>query len=273
MNWLRRSDFAFYKGGERALKYYYDSLKKRKEEYPYKYKKYNIKPLQKEGFHIFQDVFSKKQIESLKSEFDFCVDNNKINLSDEYFTIIDSPLLNSKTSFEIATSDIIYDISSQFFNCVPSLCTQNFRLSKINSGEPKATQLFHCDENSIKFIKFFIYLNDVGIDDGPLTYVRGSNSKKPVNHLSKYRWHEDEIRDIYGNNIVYLTASAGDMIIADTTGFHRGTKPLNKERSMLTLNYVIHEEKNMNTRPKARKEWVNRLPEHKKPLFNFMELV
>ena len=114
MNWLRRNDFSFYKGGEKALKHYYDSLKKRKEEYPYDHKKHNIKSLQKRGFHIIERAFSKKQIESLKNEFDFCVANNRIISSDDYFTMISDILLNSKTSFEVATSDIVYDISSSF---------------------------------------------------------------------------------------------------------------------------------------------------------------
>jgi hypothetical protein len=34
----------------------------------------------------------------------------------------------------------------------------------------------------------------------------------------------------------------GDVIIADTTGFHRGTKVRSRDRSMLTINYLLHPE-------------------------------
>ena len=117
-------------------------------------------------------------------------------------------------------------------------------------------------------------MNDVNLDDGPLTYVRGSNRKKPYNHLSQYRWDEDSIRQIYGEeSISYLTASAGDLLIANTTGFHRGTKPKNRERRMLTLNYLIDNETDVNVPFLSKQEWVNDLPKSKKALFDFMELL
>jgi hypothetical protein len=41
---------------------------------------------------------------------------------------------------------------------------------------------------------------------------------------------------------MYLTANRGDMVIADTNGFHRGTKVRSADRLMLTIDYVIHTE-------------------------------
>ena len=112
-------------------------------------------------------------------------------------------------------------------------------------GDPVTTQLFHCDPNSISFIKCFIYLNDVPTKEhGPLTLVPSSLEKKPSNWFSKYRWSEQEIKDLYGDDsLEYLTANAGDLIISQATlGFHRGTPPIVRDRTMLTLNYVVHPE-------------------------------
>ena len=39
-----------------------------------------------------------------------------------------------------------------------------------------------------------------------------------------------------------LTGKLGDLIVADTSGFHRGLKAISKDRSMLTLDYLVHEE-------------------------------
>ena len=110
-------------------------------------------------------------------------------------------------------------------------------------------------------------------DGGPLTFIKGSHRKKPIHHNSKYRWSEQEIIEIYGKEAVTpLTASAGDLLIANTNGFHKGMKPVNAERRMLTLNYVIHKEIDLNTDFRVRKEWVDELPKHKKVLFDFMQI-
>ena len=56
-------------------------------------------------------------------------------------------------------------------------------------------------------------------------------------------WLPAEIESVYGEErVVYLTAEVGDVLVADTTGFHRGTKVLGHDRSMLTVNYVLHPE-------------------------------
>ena len=274
MNWIYRNSGDFYLNGTVALEEYFGHLKKRREKHPYGISHLHMKEFKKNGFCKIPQVFSAEMIGGLNQEFQACVKQQKVKHDDEYFTMIGDPLLNSKTSFDIAVSDVIFDFSRSFFKCTPSLCTQNLRLSKLNEKQPKSTQLFHCDQNSLSFIKCFIYLNDVDLEGGPLTYVKGSHAKKPQNHLKQYRWSKKEMIDLYGEqSITYLTASSGDLLIADTTGFHCGTKPQKIERKMLTLNYVIHKERNTNRLFKTKKEWVNDLPEEKKPLFDFMETV
>ena len=275
MIWYDKKDLNFYNGFN-SIKLYANSLKYRKENYPFfaEQKIQNvITEIKTKGFSKIENAFDLKTIEKLKNEFDNCVLDQKIKAEDEHFLMVQDPLLHCKTAFDVSISDTIVDVAGSFFGCMPSLCTQNFRLSKVNDQQPKSTQLFHCDKNSINFIKFFIYLNDVDESGGPLTYVKGSNNKKPHNHSTKHRWSEKEIVDLYGEeSICYLTAAAGDLLIANTTGFHKGTKPVNKQRIMLTLNYVVHEENDLNNKFKSKKEWFSEVPYKKKPLFDFMEL-
>lgn len=277
MNWVYNDSSLFYYGGSQSVEDYNKKVTDRRNKFNFLSNKYveTIQELNNNGFTIIKNAISMNQINSLNIEFDECIKNNKVSVNNDYFTMVSNPLLNSKTSFDIATSDMLYDIAGEFFNCVPSLCTQNFRLSKLNNKQSNSTQIFHCDRNNyVKFVKFFIYMNDVDLQGGPLTYVKGSNKKKPFNHLNSYRWEEDTIQQIYGEEaICYLTASAGDLLIANTTGFHRGTKPTNKERRMLTLNYVIDNETDVSKPFQANKEWANAISEKKKPLFDFMELV
>jgi len=103
------------------------------------------------------------------------------------------------------------------------------------------TNYFHSDPNSPRFVKAFFYLNDVDAAGGPFCFVRGSTTRKFRGWRSKYRWTEEEIIAAYGReSLVSITASVGDLILADTTGFHRGTKVTSRDRSMLTLDYLVH---------------------------------
>jgi hypothetical protein len=105
------------------------------------------------------------------------------------------------------------------------------------------TNHFHCDGNSPRFLKFFLYLNDVDEQGGPFCYVAGSHQRKPFDWRGKYHWSPNEIEAYYGSEAVrLLTARVGDLIMADTTGFHRGVKVLSASRYMLTIDYVIHRE-------------------------------
>jgi len=118
-----------------------------------------------------------------------------------------------------------------------------------------------------------MYLNDVvDAEDGPLTIVPESLQKKPINWSSKYRWTEEEMIGIYGSDCLsYLTASAGDLIIARaTTGFHRGTPPIRQDRTMLTLNYVVHPEEWGPINFKMKMDDFERLENRKKPLTDFL---
>jgi hypothetical protein len=275
MKWYTEEDLDFYFGQLQEVEKYNKSISERRYKFPHLTAKYAdvIEDIKKDGYCIIPGVFSGKIIQELKEQFEQNVKYGNVSSDDEYYTMISDPLYNSRASFEIATSDIIFEIASEFYKCTPALCTQNFRLSKLNRLSPKTTQMYHADQNSIKFLKFFVYINDVHENGGPFTYVRGSNARKFKHHLQQYRWTDDEIENLYGiENKKLLTAKAGDLIIAQTTGYHKGSKPLTAERYMLTLNYVIHEENGMTKKFLARKEWVDSIEETKKPLFDFMEL-
>jgi hypothetical protein len=56
-----------------------------------------------------------------------------------------------------------------------------------------------------------------------------------------------KIEEIFGqNNISKLSAKKGDVIIANTNGFHRGIKPISYDRNIIIINYCIHEEYSFN---------------------------
>ena len=76
-----------------------------------------------------------------------------------------------------------------------------------------------------------------------------------------------------------MTAKAGDVIVANTRGIHKGLKVEGKDRNMLTVNLLIHPEISnqrwdlLDTdfgRFAMNKEWFNELPEDIKPFTDFL---
>lgn len=170
-------------------------------------------------------------------------------LGQEYFrkhtnyVAIANPLVACPAVVEVTFHSMLAGIAQTYLGCVPAIGGMNLRKSYANDIPEFDTLFFHVDPNSPKFLKFFFYLNDVDINGGPFCFVRGSHRQRFRGWSGKGRWTPEEIERAYGkDNIIYLTANVGDMIIADTNGFHRGTKVVSRDRTMLTVDYVIHEE-------------------------------
>jgi ectoine hydroxylase-related dioxygenase (phytanoyl-CoA dioxygenase family) len=156
---------------------------------------------------------------------------------------IAEPLVNCPSVPGLTFDDLLIDIATGYLGGVPAVGGLNLRKSFVNELPEYDTLHFHSDGNSPRFVKFFFYLNHVDAEGGPFCYVSGSHKEKFSDWNRKYRWLPSEIEDIYGQDrIVYLTAEVGDLIVADTTGFHRGTKVRSNDRSMLTVNYTVHPE-------------------------------
>ena len=90
-------------------------------------------------------------------------------------------------------------------------------------------------------IKFFIYLSDVNIENGPYSYIENS-VKFPINIRSNDQLDDKEIDKILETNKNYkkniFTGTKGDLIISLQAGIHRG-QPQKKgyERMVLVIKY------------------------------------
>lgn len=159
------------------------------------------------------------------------------------YVALANPLVSCPAVWKAAFHPLLADTAWSYMRCVPAIGGLNLRKSYANKLPEFDTLYFHVDPNSPKFLKFFFYLNDVDENGGPFCYVRGSHRKRFRGWRSKGRWTYEEMAANYGKeNILNLTANLGDMIVADTNGFHRGTKVVSRDRFMLTVDYAIHEE-------------------------------
>lgn len=92
-------------------------------------------------------------------------------------------------------------------------------------------QSWHYDDFEPRF-KIIIYLEDVEIENGPFSYIEGSNklSLKKLKKFFRMRKGEFYKEQYFENDEIdltkakYLTAKAGDLLLVDANGIHRGLK-------------------------------------------------
>jgi hypothetical protein len=294
LQWVYWPDARAVTKGESNLRQYSNAYVTRKTKYPeYMPSKEALNialEIEEKGYAKIENFLDINQIDLLKQKVEEILSNadhpanqSKISQDDarkkQLYIQVFQPFLNTPEIHPFVFNDFIVDIAGAYLDCMPILSTCNLRKSFINDLPEGGTQIYHSDPNSPRFLKFFIYLNDVDINGGPFCYVEGSHNKKfeinGVNWNSQYNWDLDFINQIYGQDKVkYLTAKKGDLLVADTNGWHRGTKPINSERTMLTLDYACHPEFfDINQTFQFKKDDFDKLDNKFKPLCDILKLV
>jgi len=108
--------------------------------------------------------------------------------------------------------------------------------------DEEAAQFFHFDMDRIKWLKFFIYLTDVGPDNGPHCFVRGSHRTGgiPPSLLAKgySRLSDEDVSKHYAKeDFIEFVAPRGTVIAEDTRGLHKGLAVCKGDRLMLQLQF------------------------------------
>ena len=148
-------------------------------------------------------------------------------------------IINNIYIKDLIVDNFILNIVQNYLGCKPILSQVNFWVS--NKGEIDNTQKFHQDRDDIRFIKVFIYLNDVSLKNGAHYYVKRSlnNLKFPDNGYNVSNRIEDKfINNNYKDDIIQIEAQKGSIIFEDTSGFHKGSEVKEGHRFMLQLQYV-----------------------------------
>lgn len=112
-----------------------------------------------------------------------------------------------------------------------------------NAVSPIETREYHVDWWDKEF-KAFIYLEDVELNNGPFSYLIGSNKAYYTRYkkmLSSSVQHSETSffqRDLgkWIKKERSIVGKAGTLILADVVGFHRGLPQINAERTLLYNN-------------------------------------
>lgn len=159
-------------------------------------------------------------------------------------------------------SDVIRDVARSHISR-SATCLRSTIGLKIQPGNlPSFESFFHVDCWKHR-VKAFLYLEDVGDDDGPLSYISGSHrglwrlpvesrlsrfltvnasgfSTTPSRYLGCFWPHEiDLLKKSYGYAEITCTGKAGTLILFDARGLHRGEE-LRSQRRLILTSYWIH---------------------------------
>lgn len=111
-------------------------------------------------------------------------------------------------------------------------------------GRPdsEAAQYYHFDLDRLKWLKVFIYLTDVGPNDGPHSFIEGSHGRGgiPQHILNKgyVRLTDEEVLAEYGAaKEITFSAPKGTIIVEDTRGLHKGNAVSGNARLILQLQF------------------------------------
>lgn len=99
--------------------------------------------------------------------------------------------------------------------------------------------LFHQDRDRLSFVKFFVYLTDVGPENGPHTFVCGTHKKVPRMLATDGRKDDDLVKAAgLWERVLEQTGKAGTLMAVDTVGLHKGKPPKIGDRCVLQVEFA-----------------------------------
>ena len=228
------------------------------------------KELQDLGYRVSAHTFSPEQIAKINSEIGNEVFINrgiftkelsgkeifeKINngsiesylgKNGDTFWIKDQNRLSQIPFFrDLAFDPYILSMVTQYLGCAPVHVQTNLWFSfptvKDKNNLSTNAQMYHQDKEFVKFIKVFIYLTDVGPDNGPHGYVVGSHVDEAHTHGYGFgeRILDEDVERLYGaDRVKSLVAPAGTITFGDTSCVHKGVPVEAGHRVMLQLEYA-----------------------------------
>jgi Phytanoyl-CoA dioxygenase (PhyH) len=224
-----------------------------------------IEELQTNGYVVLRNYFSNTLMDVLAQELNYNIDMLNVNrvidmrgritgdlpkylsphelgAGQETFRFmtnyvsVSQPMLASDNVVDVVFDEGLLRIANQYLGCYAGVGSVNWRKSYANEFSSMDNQMFHVDKNCVVPLKVLIYLNDVNIDGGPFVYVKGSNKKKFSGWLKNHRYTDAEIASHYTpSDIINLVGKKGDVIIADTSGIHKGLHPKHSDRHILIV--------------------------------------
>mgnify|MGYP006137384417 FL=1 len=167
----------------------------------------------------------------------------KKNLNSTRFTYSSKELLEIPSIQELLLSDEILKTAQDYLNSLPVIdIVTAWWTFPTKKSDKQAAQFWHFDMDRPKWVKVFIYLNEVNIDSGPHCFISRSHLDNGINYNIRKqgysRIEDSEIEKYYSNNdIKYISGKKGTLLFEDTRGLHKGLRVNKNSRLILQFQY------------------------------------
>lgn len=205
--------------------------------------------LRDDGFVLLPDVFPLEKLRRVRAALETheCTDGwrpqhgrfplEKAPDESNNVHVVDVELIPEVV--EIANDPTVLAIVSRYLGCKPTIDDILAWWSLPNRPAPYEEQFFHRDQDSIRFVKLFIYLSDVTEKDGPHTFVRRSHRSNALLDSGR-RFTDDEVlAQVPADAIIEFTGPFGTTFLEDTFGLHKGRMPTTGTRLILQVRYTM----------------------------------
>lgn len=151
----------------------------------------------------------------------------------------DKDVIGAPYLLAIANAPRILEALHHYFGCMPVISYLAAWWSYPTDLGPQQAENFHRDVDDWSFIKLFVYLTDVGAENGPHVYVRTSASSTRLSKIRRFR--DDEVLEAFSEDkLAVQTGGAGDAFLENTFGLHKGTQVERGTRLMFQAVYSLN---------------------------------
>jgi hypothetical protein len=132
----------------------------------------------------------------------------------------------------------ILDLANAYFGMWTLLRQFNVWHNVPTEADPKNSQLWHRDPEDRQILRMFVYMSDVGPQDGPTSYIPashelGASKIRPEAFLENTAWRstdEQMEKTVPRDRWVIATGERGTIWFIDTRGYHKGGHVRGKDR-------------------------------------------
>lgn len=168
----------------------------------------------------------------------FLPDSNKRPSHSHVLYHKDQDVLTAPHLLELANSPAILDAAASFLGCKPTLDYLAAWWSYPTGIAAQHAEKFHRDIDDFRFLKLFVYLTDVGLDNGPHAYVTYSASHHE--HRRPIRLSDEDVQRAFGiANVRVITGQSGDAFLENTQGVHKGYPVKEGRRAIFQAVYSV----------------------------------
>jgi len=206
-----------------------------------------VNGLSRDGVYRLEQKLPGQAVQELIKGMDREAESNR---GSEYFsptadrtTYLEAELLKTPMVTKIASDPLFYFVASEYLNVEPVMAHLAAWISRPHANNRETlsqrAQLFHADMSNPRFIKAFIYLNDVSETNGPHTVIPKTHREKAGPLWRDGRIDDEEVAIHYPKETWQVqTGEAGSVFFVDTSAFHKGIPVVDGYRRVVQFYYV-----------------------------------